>query len=442
MNIGITKMKNCSSNLNCLNYNCFYNHDITDSYLLNINNEIKTKIFKLHKFINSQNISFEELLNCSICYRNKYNCKKCKKLYNKYIILEKIISITMCNNNVDRYNAISILKQNKKYNKNLEDEHKLLQKYFDNNIFGSDHLDTIINLDKLKLLLQEKLKDDCNNLYNNIVTQFDELYTCPIERTQNIKLNFHKIDDNNQNNFNINLTQNNKIKYKKPVWNIKKKTNIKIINKPINKPINNKLINNKIDINNFDLNNIPLIHSDLLETLSDLNNDLEYYQNKQFKINEIQYFESLYYNTTVTDNNYLKFLENKTNSLYDISFNYLNNYNNEINICIDSINTNINKSIKILFNEYNDLKNTFEYHSLNKYNIIEKYKFFKYLLIYTDDIIESIKFFNYKINNLKNINSIKYYLNKNILLIVNIFNKFTYDIKNEIINQTLIHHHQ
>ena len=55
------------------------------------------------------------------------------------------------------------------------------------------------------------------------------------------------------------------------------------------------------------MNNIPLIHSDLLETLSDLNNDLEYYQNKQFKINEIQYFESLYYNTTVTDNNYLKF---------------------------------------------------------------------------------------------------------------------------------------
>ena len=172
-----------------------------------------------------------------------------------------------------------------------------------------------------------------------------------------------------------------------------------------------------------------------------LNNDLEYYQNKQSKINVMQYFESLYYNTPDTDNNYLKFLENKINSLYDISFNYLNDYNNEINDCIDSINKYIKKSIKILFNEYNDLKNTFKHDSLNKHNIIEQYKFFKHLLIYTDDIIESITFFNYKINNLNNINNIKYYLNKNILLIVNIFNKFTYDIKTEIINQNLIHHH-
>ena len=412
-------MKTCNNNIDCLNYNCSYNHENSNNDLLEFNKNNRNNIIKLHTFINNSNIFITELLNISNFYRKKYKCNNCYNKYKKYTLLETIIKKIQKMKQINRKESINYLKTINKYNKKQEKEHKQLISLFkNNNKFPYYHLPTIININKLFILLKNKLSDtESHILYNNILTQFSEFYSCPLEMINNINLNsiFNYnirpknnkiIIENNKSEYNINdfniILKNNTI----PHNNINIYTS-KCKKKKLNNPI--KLQNKKPLIYNI-IKYKPFIKI-LYDSLNSIQNYINIYNDK---INVYNYINNLELYNNDINNDYIE--KNIIN--LSLNFDYYNNkedknYNIELlNYYISEKDRLFKNSLQSYYKDYNLLIVNSNLYNEDQY--INELEELHYYIEYSKEFVECIKEFNIyheelnKINNnIINLSSIK-----------------------------------
>ena len=358
------KVINNTTNINIINYNNYNERSIINNSLENINNSIN-------------NSNKNNNLNSSIEMKNDANIikKSNKNLMPNNINSQKNISELQSNNSLLKNNI------NYKFEQNSSDIN--LNKYvtntngYDNG--SNNNLDSLDSQDTKKSLSVNKLNKYGNIIASNNLNNYNSITKTSLSQGKNNNISnspsktISKFKTNNYNN-NKNLTSYNN---SNNIFNINKSmNNINIVGGGnINNSNNN--LNNKINYNNFSTNIISLLPNGHLagyKTFFNKNDKYNYDINVQFKEENRKYNMN---NNIIDENEEYNDYSVKKKSNQNSKEKKNNNNNKYISYYYDNYKHNQNKkkgygtfynynAANIIFNNYNNKKNTVQLPQLYK----------------------------------------------------------------------------
>ena len=394
---------------------------------------INHKLKKLHKFINCNNITVDELKKNS--YRISID-SKCEKCHQDYLLFEKIkkhFNSVSKKKNISLKESISYLEKKGIINSDLIQIYNKFKCRFVNSIFDYCHNNTLISLKKLETLLKNKSELNYKELFNNIIYNYIDFYCCPYYEIPKKVINYNLSEINKYNKINKevklqpkefmkDLIVENK-EHKPIVWEKKKSNYVKTNNTNPKKTLIG--VDQELEITYEPTSKYEII---------DLISDFDYMKEKKellLKKDQLEYFSQLHpYNQSI---------EQQIFEIHNIlSKKYSDSY------LIDS--SKIQKKIIILINKHICTFNEehFNDNCINIFNLnhlIKIIKLLKYNINYGKEIIEICNISNNNFSK-KIIDKLNYYINLEKTLIKN-YHKIKKGEDNiiNISHQNLIHPH-
>lgn len=389
-------------------------------------------------FINSENISINDLLEAAYDLNPDIKCEQCHKDYLQFCNIKDLLEICCKKKKITIKESISFLE-----NKGIIDNDYITTYYkfkrrFVNGIFDYCHHNTLISFKKLENLLKQKLGYNYKQIFDNIKYNHDNFYCCPhykkpekiitinlsdinLKNKAIIKESNTKSETNKNQEFLNNITPE---KQEIPIWE-KKKTNYKkFSNKKIKSKIK-KYINQEIEIN---------YNKSLLHEVISLNQDYLYALEKEqleYKIEQLEKFYNLESYNILIENKIFK-LDRKLKQNFS-DYYIQNSFEIEKNI-----SDLLKKQILIFNQEISDI-NIMNINTKPK--LIEVIKDIKYNILFGNEIIESCQKVNSNLS-LKIIDKLEECRLNEKNLIKN-YNKIKNGSDNilDINNQNQVHHH-